>query len=60
VSVVPRLRERLRDSYSLQEIDLGAQGPTRQISLLARKADMEDRRILAIEHAFLEAYKTAR
>jgi DNA-binding transcriptional LysR family regulator len=60
VSVVPRLRERLRDSYSLQEIDLGAQAPTRQISLLARKADVEDRRILAIEEAFREAYKTAR
>ena len=60
VSVVPRLRERLRESYGLREIDLGPPAPTRQISLLARRADEEDRRIQAVEGAFLEAYKTVR
>ncbi|VTU46423.1 putative hydrogen peroxide-inducible genes activator (plasmid) [Variovorax sp. SRS16] len=60
VSVVPRLRERLRESYALREIDLGPKAPTRQISLLARRADEEDRRILAVEDAFRAAYEVVK
>ena len=58
VSVIPRPRAAMRQGYAVREVSLGSGGPFRQISMVCRKADAEDRRILAILDAFERAYRT--
>lgn len=58
VSVVPRPRAALRAGYAVREVSLGDAGPVRQIALLCRESDVEDRRIQALREAFEGAYKT--
>ncbi len=60
VSVIPRPRAPMRRGYAVREISLGNGGPSRQISMVCRKADIEDRRILAILAAFARVYRAAK
>jgi DNA-binding transcriptional LysR family regulator len=52
VSVVPELREDVRRTWPVREVGLGRRGPTRQIALVCRAGDAEDRRIQAVLRAF--------
>ncbi|GAA5237146.1 LysR family transcriptional regulator [Verticiella sediminum] len=56
VSVVPRPRQALIRSYPVQVIELGPQAPWRQIALLSRRPQAEDRRLLALEDTLRRAY----
>ena len=59
VSVVPRPGGPLAVDASVRVIGLGPQAPTRQVSLLTRRADADDRRIRALVAAFRQAYPPA-
>lgn len=59
VSVIPRPRAPLERGYAFREVPLGALGPVRQVSLLCRKADVEERRHVAVFDALQEAYRAA-
>lgn len=52
VSVIPQPRRPLIEGYGVREIPLGANAPSRNIALVCRKADSEDRRIEAVAQAF--------
>lgn len=52
ISVVPRPRQSQTDAYGVRVIGLGRRGPVRQISLVHRRADLDDRNIKAV-HATL-------
>lgn len=56
VSVIPQPRTRLREAYGVRELTLGPTGPSRQISLVCRKPDAEDRRTAALFAALEESY----
>jgi len=55
-TVVPRPRQPLLDAYAVREVLLGRRGPTRQISLVRRNADVDNRNIDALFDAFAGAY----
>ena len=55
-TVVPRPRQPLLDAYAVREVLLGRRGPTRQISLVRRNADVDNRNIDALFDAFACAY----
>ena len=57
VSVIPRPRAAIREGHAVREVGLGVGGPFRQISMMCRKADAGDRRILAALDAFDRAYR---
>lgn len=57
VSVIPRPRPAIRRGHAMREVPLGARGPVRTISLACRRADADDRRVVAISDAFLAAYR---
>ena len=56
VSIVPRPRKALLEAHAVREVGLGRQGPTRQLALVRRRADAENRSIDAIRLAFASAY----
>ena len=56
VSVVPRPRRQLLDAHAVREVPLGARGPVRQIALVRRSADADNRNIDAILRAFVGVY----
>lgn len=56
VSVVPRPRRALLQAYPVQLVELGPHAPRRQIALLSRRPQAEDRRLLALEDALRRAY----
>ena len=56
VSVVPLPRDELLRAYGVRAIRLGATAPTRQIALVQRSADADDRRTDAVKRAFAAAY----
>jgi DNA-binding transcriptional LysR family regulator len=55
VSVVPRLRSELLRGYDVRQVSLGTSRLSREIALVCRSADAEDRRQLAIRDAFVLA-----
>jgi DNA-binding transcriptional LysR family regulator len=55
-TVVPRPRQPLISAYAVRELRLGRSAPTRQIALVCRGVDWEDRRIVAVRGALSEAY----
>lgn len=55
VSVVPALRDDVRRIYRVNEVSLGRGGPSRQIAMVCRNADGENRRVQAVLRAFQEA-----
>lgn len=52
VSVIPATRPALKRAYAFTEIDLGPTAPMREIALVCRMSDAENRRILAARRAF--------
>jgi DNA-binding transcriptional LysR family regulator len=56
VTVVPRPRQPLMSAYAVRELRLGRSAPTRQIALVCRGSDREDRRIAATRAVLSEAY----
>jgi DNA-binding transcriptional LysR family regulator len=56
VTVVPRPRQPLISAYALRELRLGRNAPVRQIALVCRSADREDRRTAAVRGALSEAF----
>jgi len=52
VSVVPQLRKELLRAYDVREVALGDNRIHRQVALVCRSADAEDRRQLAVRDAF--------
>jgi len=54
VSVLPRLRARIRDSHRIREVRLGRGGPVRQTAFVQRTSDSEKRTINAVKAAFVE------
>jgi len=59
VSVVPRPRASLLAAHAVREVNLGRGAPTRQVSLVRRGSDTENRRIDAVQSALEEAYAGA-
>ncbi len=59
VSVVPQLRKELLRGYDVREIGLGDSRVSRQVALVCRAADAQDRRQLAVRDAFVRAVDTA-
>jgi DNA-binding transcriptional LysR family regulator len=55
VSVVPKLRRELPLAYEVREIGLGENRLHRELALVCRGADAEDRRQLAVRDAFQRA-----
>jgi DNA-binding transcriptional LysR family regulator len=56
VTVVPRPRQPLLSAYAVRELRLGRSAPTRQIALVCRGVDREDRRTAAVRAALSEAF----
>lgn len=56
VSVVPRPRRPLLEAHAVREVALGRAAPTRQIAVVRRAADADDRNIDAVEQAFVAVY----
>jgi DNA-binding transcriptional LysR family regulator len=56
VTVVPRPRQPLMSAYAVRELHLGRNAPARQIALVCRGADREDRRIAAVRAALSAAF----
>jgi DNA-binding transcriptional LysR family regulator len=56
VTVVPRPRQPLISAYPVRELRLGRNAPTRQIALVCRGVDREDRRTAAVRAALSEAF----
>jgi DNA-binding transcriptional LysR family regulator len=52
VSVVPQLRKELLRGYDVREVSLGDARVSRQLALVCRAADAQDRRLLAVHEAF--------
>ncbi len=52
VSIIPRTRAALKRAYQYEEIDLGPGAPVRDIALVCRANDSENRKILAARLAF--------
>lgn len=53
VSVVPLPRPKLISAYDLRVVPLGRNPPSRQLSLVRRKADQDSRNVNAARDAFL-------
>ncbi len=60
VSVVPQPRQQLLDAHGVREVSLGKTGPARQIALVRRPADSENRNIDAVFQALTDAYALGR
>lgn len=56
VAVIPQPRQALLDAHAVRTLRLGAGAPRRQISLLRRAADADDRNIHAVLAAFASVY----
>lgn len=59
VSVVPRPRAAMLASYAVRLVELGPHAPSRQIALVTRSGDTEDRRVLAVADALRRAAASA-
>ena len=55
VSVLPRLRSKIRDSHRIREVSLGRSGPVRQMAFVQRASDNEKRTVNAVKAAFVRA-----
>lgn len=55
VSVIPSVRAEMRAIYDINEVSLGSKSPTRQIVMVCRPADIDDRRIKAVHQSFHSA-----
>jgi DNA-binding transcriptional LysR family regulator len=60
VTIVPRPRQQLLGAYDVREVRLGKYGPTRQISLVRRAADVDNRNCDAVLNAFTLVYASRR
>lgn len=60
VSIVPQPRRALLDAHQVREVRLGRRAPTRQIAVVRRRADADNRNIDAAYHALLAAYAGGR
>ena len=56
VSVLPRPSGPLPVDASVRVVELGESAPTRQVALVCRRVDGEERRVRALGDAFVEAY----
>ncbi len=56
VSVIPRPRMQLFKAYGVRAVSLGRDAPRRQLSMIMRPGDAEDRRLAAVADAFAKAY----
>ncbi len=56
VSVIPQPRAAIRAGYAVREVPLAGTSLSRQIALLCRESDADDRRIASVLDAFREAY----
>ncbi|KQX21320.1 LysR family transcriptional regulator [Variovorax sp. Root434] len=54
VTVVPQPRHQLLQAYELQEVSLGKQAPFRRISLVWRRTDDGNRKVIEVASAFAE------
>jgi DNA-binding transcriptional LysR family regulator len=55
VSIVPQPRKALLDAYRVRELALGKKGPTRQIAIVRRSTDTDNRNIDAVFQAVASA-----
>ena len=55
VSVIPSVRKELHKIYDINEISLGSKSPSRQIVMVCRPGDVDDRRIQVVYESFYEA-----
>jgi DNA-binding transcriptional LysR family regulator len=60
VSIVPQPRKALLNAHGLRDVPLGKNGPTRQIALVRRGADAENRNVDALFLALAGAYSAER
>lgn len=60
VSIVPRPRKALLDAHGVRLVSLGRNGPTRQVALVRRRADSDNRNIDAVFDALASAYSATR
>lgn len=60
VSVIPELRDDVRRTWPVREVELGRRGPTREVALVCRAGEADDRRILAVLRAFEAAVAQSR
>jgi DNA-binding transcriptional LysR family regulator len=58
VSVVPQLRRELLRAYDVREVPLDDTRMHRQVAMVCRSADAEDRRQLVVRAAFMRALGT--
>ena len=58
VSIVPQPRKALLQAHGVREVGLGRKGPTRQIALVRRAADIDNRNVEALTQAMAIAYAT--
>jgi DNA-binding transcriptional LysR family regulator len=56
ISVVPQPRKALLQAHGVREVSLGRKGPARQIALVRRSADTDNRNIDALADALATAY----
>ena len=55
VSVIPAVRSEVQRAYGFREISLGPKAPTREIALVCRAADAENRKVEAVLTALRQA-----
>lgn len=60
VSIVPQPRKALLDAHGVRELSLGKNGPTRQLAVVRRSADADNRNIDAVSQALASACATAK
>lgn len=58
VSVIPATRPEIKRAYDFREISLGPKAPVREIALVCRAADAENRRVQAVIKSFEHALHT--
>lgn len=56
ISVLPQPRAPLLQAYDVRTVDLGSSAPVRQVSMISRLADQDDRKLMAVSDAFSQAY----
>ena len=59
-TVVPRPRRPLLDAYAVREVRLGKEAPARQIALVRRSTDTDNRNLDAVFDAFAAVYAARR
>ena len=59
-TVVPRPRKPLLDAYAVREVRLGKEAPARQIALVRRSTDTDNRNLDAVFDAFAAVYAARR